>query len=457
MNTINTCSLSVMTRFLPLGTALAFCWMVGGTLAPAAAQMPSDDSASHPFISKPNLPAPPVTVETETLAPGSAGQAAAPALSAPARGNVGRHDFGTVNALDTPQVTHDFTLQNNSGAPLTITHIQTSCGCTTATLETPAAAKGARPASPAADTFTATTLAPGQRARVHVAVSLVGHAPGMLYKTVLVFAESQLQPVALLEMQGQLQSDVSFSPPLIDFGQAAGQSAPQTLTATVDARLLPSGQMPALVSSLPAVRISPVPNAGAAPSGTKTTLSRTYRVTLAPDAPLGPLTGTLKFELPAGKEAVPPASAVALAQAAALVVGQVTGDLSASPSLLSFGNVPEGTTKELAVTLTGANARAVQGLTVQSASPWLSAHLSGSGAAKPSPAAGPVPASASAPMRQLTVTLGPQAPHGVQQAQVTVSLASGQRLVLPVTVYVMPPIPAAGARPASVQPIAVTH
>jgi len=79
MNTLNTRGLSATTRFLPLGTALAFCWMAGGTLAPAAAQTPVDDSASHPFISNPHLPAPPVTVEPEagTLAPNIAGQATA--------------------------------------------------------------------------------------------------------------------------------------------------------------------------------------------------------------------------------------------------------------------------------------------------------------------------------------------------------------------------------------------
>ena len=448
--TMNTRGQVAITRpLLPLGGALAFCWMVGGLLAPATAQTPSDDSASHPFISKPNLPAPPVTVEAETPAPGGVGQAATGA----ARGNVGRHDFGTVNALDTSQVAHDFALQNNSGAPLIITHIQTSCGCITATVEAPKAAKDARPTSPA-DTFAPMTLAPGQRTRVHVVLSLVGHAPGMLYKTVLVFAEGLFQPVALLEMQGQLQSDVSFSPPLIDFGPAAGHSAPQTLTATVDARLLPSGHLPTLVSSSSAIHIIPLPEISTPALGTKKTLARTYRVTLASDAPLGPLNGLLKFDLPTGKEAVSPASALALGQAAALVVGQVTGGLSASPSVLSFGNVPAGATKDLAVTLTGTTARAVQNLTVQSGAPWLSAHLSDAGTV---PAAGPASAPAAAPMRQLTITLSPQAPHGVQQAQVTVSLASGQRLVLSVTVYVMPPIPTAGVRPASVRPVTIAH
>ena len=76
---MNARSQFVLRRSLPLGSVLAFCWTAGGTLAPAAAQTPADDSASHPFISNPHLPAPPVTVEPEagTLAPNIAGQATA--------------------------------------------------------------------------------------------------------------------------------------------------------------------------------------------------------------------------------------------------------------------------------------------------------------------------------------------------------------------------------------------
>lgn len=368
----------------------------------------------------------------------------------PAHSNVGRHDFGTINALDIPQVTHDFTLRNDSPAPMIVTRLQTSCGCTTATIEALNNAKAPRPASPSSNGTLPTpiTLASGQHAQVHVAVDLAGHAPGMLYKTVLVFVQGRFQPVALLEMQGQLQPAVSFSPSLLDFGKATGSSLPQTITATIDARLVPSGQIPPLLASTPAIRVTP---AAVSQTSTRKSLTRTYQITLAPDAPLGPLTGTLTFGQPTGKDALPSTSAAPFMQAAALVVGQVTGDLVAAPALLAFGNVPEGTAKDLSVTLTGTTTQAITGLKVQSDSPWLSARLSDAGATNSLSTGSP----ASVPARQLTVTIGAQTPHGVQQAQVTVTLASGRRLVLPVTVYVMPPLPAAAA--ASIRPIVVTH
>lgn len=78
------------------------------------------------------------------------------------------------------------------------------------------------------------------------------------------------------------------------------------------------------------------------------TVSRTYTVTLAPDAVLGSLTSPLTFD-PA--TTVPPASAVAAGSpqlsctpfAATIMAAAkgVTEDISIFPQLLSCGNVPE--------------------------------------------------------------------------------------------------------------------
>ena len=427
---------------LTLGTSIPAWAQTPSTLPDpvlSAPAQPNQVAPGSPALALPvphPQPAPPMIVELDAATPKPV---APPALggvgpaAVPAGGNVGHYDFGIVSPLDMPQVEHTFVLRNNTQAPLVLTRLQSSCGCTTVTAT---ALNGAamKPAAKAGADAPLPTLAPGERAALHVVVRLQDHAPGMLYKTVLVFTQDLPQPVAVLQMEGTLRPSVSLSPPLLDFGRVTtGAVHRLTLTATADARLVPTGGLPGLVSSNPAVRVAAVPQGAVPPLAGAKTVSRTYTVTLAPDAPLGSLTSTLTFG-PAA--AVTPAPAVAAGSlqlpgapfaatvVAAMAVAEVTGEMASSPELLSFGNVPEGQTQERQVQLSAAMAKSFEGIKVESASPLFSGRLTapnpaGAAASPVPPAVASQAAVPSMALRGLIITLSPLAPSGIQQTQMT--------------------------------------
>ena len=432
---------AVVLFVLILGISVPAVAQTPRTLPPPTLSAPAQPNQPAPDLPAPALPVArpqpfsPMIVEPDAAAPKPVaapilGGVGAAAVSA--GGNVGHYDFGTVSPLDTPQVEHTFVLRNNTQAPLVLTRLQSSCGCTTATA-TALGGAGVKPAAKAGADAPLPTLAPGGRVALYVVVHLQDHAPGMLYKTVLVFTQDLPQPVAVLQMEGTLRPSVSLSPPLLDFGRVTtGAVHRLTLTATADARLVPTGGLPGLVSSNPAVRVAAAPPGAVPPPAGAKTVSRTYTVTLAPDAPLGSLTSTLTF----GPAAVIPVPAVAASSpqlpgapfaptvVAAMAVAEVTGDIASSPELLSFGNVPEGQPQERQVQLSAAAATSFEGIKVESASPLFSGRLTA-----PNPAgaaASPVPpavaSQAAVPpmaLRGLIITLSPLAPSGIQQTQMT--------------------------------------
>lgn len=214
-------------------------------------------------------------------------------------------DFGSVSALDAAQITRTFTLKNDGAAPLTISRLQPSCFCTSASIDSD-------------------TLAPGRQAPVRVTVNTTHLAPGQLEKMVQVFVQGDEQPVATLEMTGELRPALSFSPALLDFGSVSPGKAPfRTLTVTWDPRLMSQRNLPALTSPDPRVRVTALPAGKMIGMGI---LTRVYQITLARDASPGPLDVTLAFALPSEKPGSPVLSAPALSaftSAFALVVGKI--------------------------------------------------------------------------------------------------------------------------------------
>ena len=346
--------------------------------------------------------------------------------------NQGQHDFGTVSALDTPRIEQTFTLSNSTPAPLVLDRFQPSCHCTTAAVEG-ASAEGALP-----------TLAPGKTLAVHVTVNLTDLAPGPLLKTVLVYIKGNPQPAAVLSLTGELKPAVTLMPNLLDFGQVA-LGHPQTLsvTAALDARLTDNGTLPILASTNPNIRISPQPEVvsrlkanllkgNGQPSRSLPTSSalagtrrRTYLVTLLPNA-AGPVTGSLSF-IPSGHN---PKIASALANASVLLLGQVTGDLSAQPPVLAFGTVRLGQGTARQIVLTGKDPADVTAPKITSGNFYVSAKLT----AAPLFTSGQLQPSS----RILEVTLAANAPLGLLQTQVKIILPNGQCLLVPVSAFVSP-------------------
>ncbi len=372
--------------------------------------------------------------------------------------NRGAYDFGRPNALDAVVIEHTFLLRNDGDTPLTLQRLQSSCGCTTAlaepvseettlplegkealTLQSLAhrrselaqqdltaksqAAPGQPPRVPLARQTNLPTLLPGQQVAVRVEVNTAQLASGNVRKSVLVFVRGYSRPLAVMDMTGTLQAPVEFSPRRLDFGRvAARQPKSLTLTATVDPRLAPRGILPPLACSNPGVRLSPLP--GEVPRTTPAgppMLVRRYRVTLAPDLPLGALLGSVLF-------AAAPSDSPLLRSASVLVSGQAVGDVTASPQAVAFGAVAAGQAATEQLVLSG-KAGTLDGVMITPANSWLSARLLPAGPTATTAKGGPAPA----PDRVLEVTLRADAPPGVLQSQLMLTLANGQRLLLPVS------------------------
>ncbi len=382
---------------------------------------------------------------------------AQPNAAEAAADNNGSYDFGAVSALDTPEVLHTFLLRNDSGNPLVLQRLQPSCGCTlalavpardafdedgdavpmnqkdSAALQTQVDRRAAvhmaammpsssvRKAEPPvlADTDLP-TLAPGSETAVRVVVDLRLLTPGSVSKTVSVYAQGNPAPLALLRITGALKSPISFSPQRLDLGElAANRSHSVTLTATIDPRIVPSGGLPALVSSNPALRITPAGQAEATKDGQ---LVRSYRVTVPADFASGPLLTNIFYaptptEIPVAINA----PSTLLHNASVMLTGQVVGDVDvAEPGgAVSLGSITQGHPIALLVPLSIRPEADLSGAKVITANSWLQARIVDTPNG-----------------RQLQLTVGPDAPRGSLRSQVMITTQNGQQTLLPVSAYV---------------------
>lgn len=195
-------------------------------------------------------------------------------LSPTAKGigpNAAHYEFQPVNPLDRPEIEHTFSLRNDSPTPVTLTHLLPSCSCTTATVTVGAITAYSR--EDAENLQILPAIAPHQQFTVRVTINPAHLAPGQLIKSISLFVQGETQPAAILQMTGTLLPSLTFDPLFLDYGKAAaGHTSPQTLTATLDARLAPGGRWPVLTSSNPDIQITPLPGAtpmtAQSPSGT---------------------------------------------------------------------------------------------------------------------------------------------------------------------------------------------
>ena len=308
-----------------------------------------------------------------------------------------RFDAGVIDPAATPTVERVFTLKNETGRPITVSRLRASCGCTSLIL-TSAGTAGA-----------GATLQPSQQAQVRMAVRAQGQPPGAHQKYAWAYGPDGAT-LATLEVDLTIREAVSFSPAVLNFGTvASGVEHSLPLTVTADTATLTGAALPVPTSSDPAIRITTDGVPQRTQRDGRAALRQNFRVLLTAQAPVGAVSGSLTLRCP------PSASQ----SASVAVLGQVTGRLTAIPRTLFFGSVPPGRDVTRQVILRAPASEKALGLTAASGSRWLDARIPPSAAAPPG-------------MRLLTVTLRADAPGGPLQADVTVTDAEGERLVLPV-------------------------
>ncbi|MEO7719466.1 MAG: DUF1573 domain-containing protein, partial [Capsulimonas sp.] len=336
------------------------------------------------------------------------------------------HDFGTLSLARTEPIQYDFAVKNDTGAALTLDHIQAACSCTAAMTD------GVLPGE---------EIAAGKTLKIHVAVDPTHLGSGPANKMVWVYLKGQPSPAATLQMVGTITPLLSFNPMLLDFGPVgAGQEKSLTLRVTGEPKLLETLTIPTLTPANPSVTF--VREKGIQPD--KDGLSTIeYQVVVGKQARIGQLQGTVTF-------AGPQSDSNRLASAYASLVGEVAGEISAAPSTVALGSVPGGKRAQQEIMVTGPR-KVLTKCSVRSASPYVSAKLKISPQvvslvgtfSYPTPPFVPTPKLVNAMnvpdaeiQAMLEVTVSEKTPAGVLQTEIVVTTPSGQQLALPVWAFI---------------------
>jgi hypothetical protein len=208
------------------------------------------------------------------------------------------YDFGSVYSGTI--VRHTFRLKNAGTAPLTISGVRTSCGCT-----------AARPSK--------NQLLPGEETAI--AVSFDTHTDnGPATRTITVFTTDPNHQQLQMTMRGDVKVQVAVSPSLVTFeGVKRGteQSRQVTLTDQMPDKTFKVG---AITNANREIKIAEQPTNGAKPGALLT-------VTLLKTAPAGPTSDLIKVSTSRVAVEIP-------------VSGTVLGDINVNPPQVSFGIVP---------------------------------------------------------------------------------------------------------------------
>ena len=352
----------------------------------------------------------------------------------------GRHDFGTVNVLDRPQIEQVFRLRNNGAQPVTLLPIEPACGCLTASVDLPHSVTH----NSRSESFTGKLLAiiaSGQEFRIRVVMNLRGLVPGSHSKSVSIYVKGSDAPVATLEMTGTLLPSLAFSTTTLDFGQVrTGEKQTKHVMVVLDQRLLHNRQPPALKTSNPAFDLKPITLDAAAEAKFQkqlllpkqiyaTMYHADYAVTLAKNAPMGPLSGELSF-YPAPPQTSSQATtpeAYLLQSTNVMLSGQVIGDVTAEPSILNMGVLPTDQEVKRQIVLTVKKVALLKAMHIECRNPWITANME-------SPSASATQ-SHNANTSVVKITVDARTPAGVLDTQLTIHFADRSRLLVPVRAF----------------------
>jgi hypothetical protein len=291
----------------------------------------------------------------------------------------GPWQFGEAYLLDNKTISHAFIVKNNSNKPIMLTQIKVGCSCLVASTKTVLPIRIA-----AQGTY-----------EIVIKVLLDAIPPTNLDKTVLLYAKEEI--VGRLIVQGTIVSMASLTPTPLALGNiTAGTTPVFPLRLTRHSRLQ-NVTPPRLSSTSPYVTIEG------------------ERVRIAPDAPIGPLGGAIRFDV-SPTDKTPLAAIWRLASIT--FFGEVKGDIAAEPSTVNFGIVRTSSPVWREVKLIENAPGALRNLTIASESPLLKTEWNEG-------------------ERRLKLTLAPGIPKGSFQSNIVITLQNGQKLRIAVVAYKM--------------------
>jgi Protein of unknown function (DUF1573) len=208
------------------------------------------------------------------------------------------YDFGKVYSGTT--VKHIFRLKNVGTAPLDISGVRTSCGCT-----------AAQP--------TKKKLLPGEESDIAVTFDTrTDHGPAT--RTITVFTNDQGHQQLDLTMRGDVKIQVEASPSLVIFERVRRGTAQSQQVTLTDRMPDPNFKIAAITNASPYIKVTWQP----APGGERSAL---LNITLLKTAPAGAITDLVKVNTTRIPLEIP-------------VSGTVLGDINLNPPQVSFGIVP---------------------------------------------------------------------------------------------------------------------
>jgi hypothetical protein len=228
------------------------------------------------------------------------------------------YDFGHVYNGTT--VKHTFRLKNAGTAPLIISAVRTSCGCT-----------AAQP--------TKSQLLPGEESDIAVSFDTRSdHGPAT--RTITVITNDPGHQQLELTMRGDVKVQVEVNPSIAVFERVtrgSEQSQRVTLTDEMGDRTFKVG---AITNANPYVKVASQPSPGPKPGALLT-------ITLLKTAPAGPISDMVKVSTNRVPVEIP-------------VSGTVLGDINVNPPQVSFGIVPHHSSALRFVRLTNSGDRPVR-------------------------------------------------------------------------------------------------
>ncbi len=212
-------------------------------------------------------------------------------------------DFGRVEQGE--KVTHDFLFTNQGNRDLRVQSVKTSCGCTAAVI--------------AAD-----TIPPGTEGTIQATFDTKRFA-GQKAKAIRVHTNDPLNPVTTLTLRGEITVEVQVQPAQLYLGRLQ-RGSPITRTITILYDENKSLEITDITNANPAISVR------AEDVQVEGKKGKALRVSVSKTARRGPLKDTITVTTTSQKK---PTISIP-------VVGSVEGDISVSPSQVSFGVVRQG-------------------------------------------------------------------------------------------------------------------
>lgn len=323
-------------------------------------------------------------------------------------------DLGDVDPIVRPTLRQTFRLRNASASAIRVTRLQASCGCTSALIN--GSTVEDKPVE----------IAPGAEATLQAVHDFYIVHPGQITKYIWIYIDGNAKAAAMVELKLNLRPCVRYYPESLVFGKvSSGEGRTLPVRVEVDRRLLPEtlSTSPVPASSDPDITVErfPAPLSSGPPD--PKTVTFWYQINLAKRASLGVHFATLSFPPSTGGGPTVDPKGLIIAQVSAGIQAVVEGRIIVKPAICLFGQISAGKEEMRQIQLEGKDDTALSRLTIEPAAPWLSARV--------------IPARADSRHATLEVRVAASAPTGSFQTQIRIRTSDGQRLNLPVSVYIV--------------------